>query len=254
MNIWKKPWFIPIVLTIIIVIAGQLYTAGKLTKAETLPKEEISSQLAMIYDGEVKDLMLDGSVYKAKVSRAGAEYAVEVDAGSGKVLSLIQTKETSKPDIVMETDEGEKAGNTDETATPVENSSDETAKTDSEIKKEPDNKATDSSAADQTESKTEVPKPSANKTPEQSKPASKPANKEKQRKTVLISEQKAKKIGMAQLPAGAIGEVDDVDFVNSEDGGYYLVQIEIDTDDDMDEVTYQIHAISGKVMTVTWDD
>ena len=63
-------------------------------------------------------------------------------------------------------------------------------------------------------------------------------------------------IGLAQLPAGKVGEVDDVDFVNSEAGGYYLVQIEIDTDDDddMDEVTYQIHAISGKVMTVTWDD
>ncbi|MFS0690208.1 PepSY domain-containing protein [Sporosarcina sp. 179-K 8C2 HS] len=218
MNIWKKPWFIPIVLTIIIVVAGQLYTAGKLTKAEALPKEEIRSQIAMIYDGEVEDLMLDGSVYKAIVSRAGAEYAVEVDAGSGKVLSLIQTKETSKSNVVTEIDKGKKA--------PIEEATpDESAyKAESEV--------------------TEVPKPSANKTGKQEKP----------RKTVLISEQQAKKIGLAQLPAGAIGEVDDVDFVNSADGGYYLVQIDIDTEDDMDEVTYQIHAISGKVMTVTWDD
>ncbi|WP_224654047.1 PepSY domain-containing protein, partial [Escherichia coli] len=103
MNIWKKPWFIPIVLTILIVVAGQLYTAGKLTKAETLPEQEIRSQLSMIYGGKVQELMLDGSIYKAKVSKAGAEYDVEVDAGTGKVLSLIQTKESTNTDIVMET-------------------------------------------------------------------------------------------------------------------------------------------------------
>ncbi|MCM3709496.1 PepSY domain-containing protein [Sporosarcina luteola] len=238
MNIWKKPWFIPIVLTIIIVVAGQLYTSGKLTKAEALPEQEIRSQLAMIYDGEVKDLMLDGSVYKAKVSRLGAEYAVEVDAGSGKVLSLIQTKESSETDTVVGTGEGEHP--------PVaEASPNESNKADSDVKEEVDDKA-DAKA----DSKTEVPKPNVNKAPEKSKPT----KQEKPQKTVLISEQQAMKIGLGQLPAGTIGEVDDVDFVNSSEGGYYLVQIEIDTEDDMDEVTYQIHAISGKVLTVTWDD
>ncbi|MFC5605092.1 PepSY domain-containing protein [Sporosarcina koreensis] len=205
MNIWKKPWFIPIILAIVIVVAGQLYTTGKLTKAEILPKQEISSQLAMIYDGEVKDLLLDGSVYKAKVSRAGAEYAAEVDAGSGKVLSLIQTKETHNVNESI--------------ASPAD-----TDKVNGES--------------------TEAPNPDVSKAPAQSKP----------QKTVLISEKKAEKIALSQLPAGMIGKVDDVDFVNSADGGYYLVQIDIDTADDMDEVTYQIHAISGKVLTVTWDD
>lgn len=242
MNIWKKPWFIPIVLTIFIVVAGQLYTSGKLTKAEALPEQEIRSQLAMIYDGEVKDLMLDGSVYKAKVSRLGAEYAVEVDAGSGKVLSLIQTKESSENDIVMGTGEGK-------SSQAVETPPNESDKADSDVKEGADDKA-----GAEADSKTEVPKPNVNKVPEQSKPVTKPAKQEKPQKTVLISEQQAMKIGLGQLPAGTIGEVDDVDFVNSSDGGYYLVQIEIDTDDDMDEVTYQIHAISGKVLTVTWDD
>lgn len=234
MNIWKKPWFIPIVLTLIIVVAGQLYTAGKLTKAETMPKQEIRTQLAEIYDGEVDDLLLDGSVYKATISKAGAEYDVEVDAVSGKVLSLIQTKETSKPDIVLGTDEGNQ--------TQVEPTPNEADNAEGEV--------AESKTSDNGESKTEVPKQNANKATEQSKPV----KQEKPKKTVLITEQQAVKIGMAKLPAGMVGEVDDVDFVNSTDGGYYLVQIDIDTDDDMDEVTYQIHAISGKVMTVTWDD
>lgn len=232
MNIWKKPWFIPIVLTIFIVAAGQLYTAGKLTKAETLPEQEIRSQLSMIYDGEVKDLMLDGSVYKAKVSKAGAEYDVEVDAGSGKVLSLIQTKEISNPDIVLETDKGK------------ETTPDETDKADNKMMEDTNHEAANSKETDMAEDK------NINKAPEQSKPV----KQEKPKKTIFISERQAIEIGLAQLPAGMIGEVDDVDFVNSTEGGYYLVQIEIDTEDDMDEVTYQIHAITGKVLTVTWDE
>ncbi|WP_432363306.1 PepSY domain-containing protein [Sporosarcina sp. UB5] len=249
MNIWKKPWFIPIVLTIIIVVAGQLYTAGKLTKAETLPKQEVSSQLAMIYDGEVKDLILDGSVYIATVSRAGAEYAVEVDAGSGKVLSLIQTKETSASDIVMDTDKGEKAPT-------VETLPDDLDEAKSDVTEKPKIEAVESKTTNKVENKPEVPQQNVTKTPmpEQPKQESKPVKQEKPQKTVLISERQAIKIAMAHLPAGKTGEIDDVDFVNSANGGYYLVQIDIDTDDDMDEVTYQIHAISGKVMTVTWDD
>ncbi|MDN4606195.1 PepSY domain-containing protein [Sporosarcina highlanderae] len=191
MDIWKKPWFIPIVLTIAIVIAGQLYTSGKLTKAETLTKQEIQSQLETIYKGAVSKIVLDGSLYHAKIVRDGSEYAVKVEADTGKVLSLIQTKETTQSDLVVNDEQ----------------------------------------------------------TPEE-KPST-PAN---EKKTVLISEKQAAHIGMSQLPLGMSGEVDDIDFVKTTDGGYYLVQINIDTEDDLDEVTYQIHAISGKVLTVTWDD
>ena len=254
----KKPWFIPIVLTVIIIVAGQLYTSGKLTKAEALPEQEIRSQLETIYDGEVKELVLDGSVYRAIVTKIGAEYDVEVDASTGKVLALFQTKESSKPDIVMDSGKGEDGVNTEKQPT-VENSADQTGKSDSGLADEVGNKASEkpqSNDKNKVQSKvTEKPKSDVNKAPAKPKPASQPAKQEKQRKGVLISEQQAGH-PLAQLPAGKVGEVDDVDFVNSEGGGYYLVEIEIDTDDDddMDEVTYQIHAISGKVMTVTWGD
>ncbi|MCG7343674.1 PepSY domain-containing protein [Sporosarcina sp. ACRSL] len=239
MDILKIPWFIAIVLTVIIVIAGQLYTSGKLTKAEAMPKEEIRTQLETIYDGEVKDLVLDGSVYKAIVTKIGAEYEVEVDAATGNVLSLFQTKETS--DIVMDSGES-----TEETMPSAEKSAGQ--KSENSMTEKADEKA-----ADKTPSNVpEKPKSDVNKTTTKPKPSNQPAKQEKKR--VLISEQEAMKIGLAQLPAGTVGEVDDVDFVNSADGGYYLVEIDIDTEDDMDEVTYQIHAISGKVLTVSWDD
>ncbi|WP_052131453.1 PepSY domain-containing protein [Planococcus sp. CAU13] len=48
------------------------------------------------------------------------------------------------------------------------------------------------------------------------------------------------------------GEVQEVEFVETQDGGYYLVEIENDATDQ--EATIQIHAIRGETMTVDWDD
>ncbi|KOY84190.1 PepSY domain-containing protein [Lysinibacillus macroides] len=62
----------------------------------------------------------------------------------------------------------------------------------------------------------------------------------------ILSAQHAIHIAQQQLE----GEVDSVDFEETAEGGYYLVEIE--TKDD--EATFQIHAVSGKVMSVIWDD
>jgi len=62
----------------------------------------------------------------------------------------------------------------------------------------------------------------------------------------VINEQQAIKIAQQQLN----GEVDSVDYEETADGGYYLVEIE--TKDN--EAVFQIHAVSGKIMSVTWDE
>ena len=66
----------------------------------------------------------------------------------------------------------------------------------------------------------------------------------------LITKEQAIKIALGQLKNEQVDEVDDVSYEKTEDGGYYL--IEIDTKDDR-EATFQIHAISGKIMSVTWE-
>ena len=75
----------------------------------------------------------------------------------------------------------------------------------------------------------------------------KPAPPKKEAPTVLISKNQAIKIALAQLK----GEVDDVEFVQTSDGGHYLVEIEVDDEDDErgDGAVYQIHAITGKVVS-----
>lgn len=64
---------------------------------------------------------------------------------------------------------------------------------------------------------------------------------------LLLTESEAARIALQHIP----GELDDVDLEQSGGVAYYLVEIE--RDDDM-EATVQIHAITGEIMSVTWDD
>lgn len=67
-----------------------------------------------------------------------------------------------------------------------------------------------------------------------------------EQKPILLTAQQVISIALTQFT----GEIEDVDFENSADGGYYLV--EIDTVEE--EVTVQIHAITGKVLSVSFDE
>ena len=138
---------------------------------------------------------MDGSIYRAIVTKIGAEYDVEVDASTGKVLALFQTKESSKPDIVMDSGEGKDDVNTEEAEPTVEDSVDQTGKSASGVTDKVDNKASEkpqSNDKNKVQSKvTEKPKSDVNKAPANPKPASQPVKQEKQPKRVLISEQQA---------------------------------------------------------------
>ncbi|PQD96295.1 hypothetical protein CYL18_06795 [Pradoshia eiseniae] len=46
------------------------------------------------------------------------------------------------------------------------------------------------------------------------------------------------------------GSVDDVEFIATDDGGYYNVDLE----NQEDEATLQIHALTGEIITITYDD
>lgn len=64
----------------------------------------------------------------------------------------------------------------------------------------------------------------------------------------VISREEAVSLAMETLD----GEVQEVEFTDTPDGGYYLVEIE--NDETEKEVTVQIHAIRGETLTVDWDD
>lgn len=65
--------------------------------------------------------------------------------------------------------------------------------------------------------------------------------------TVIITEDEAIQIALKEVK----GEINDVDLESDDNIHYYLV--EIDTTDDR-EATVQINAITGEVLSITWDD
>lgn len=65
---------------------------------------------------------------------------------------------------------------------------------------------------------------------------------------IFISEEEAAKTALEHVN----GEVDDVEIHIQDGQAYYLVEIE--TNDERDEATVQVHAITGEVMSITWDD
>ncbi|WP_394218387.1 PepSY domain-containing protein [Halobacillus trueperi] len=65
--------------------------------------------------------------------------------------------------------------------------------------------------------------------------------------TEPITEEKAKAVALNEIE----GEVDDIDYESGGDPAFYLVEIERSGGE---EATVQVHALTGEIMSVTWDD
>ncbi|MBB4822906.1 putative membrane protein YkoI [Sporosarcina luteola] len=247
----RKPWFIPILLTILILAVSEFYSRQIVTKAQTLSEEEVREQLKEMYNADIVNVSQNDDEYEITLARGGSEYEATVDAETGQVLALIQTKEVAIAPPAKEQETGkpqeENPGqeNTEEPSPGTVSQPDGKTESSSSVGSKPTKPATTGGAVQTPAKPTPEKKPAA----QTSKPAKQP-----EKKSILVTEKQARQIAISQLKTSAPYEVDDVDFVKTDKGGYYLVNIELDTDDDLDEVTYQIHAISGAVMSVTWDD
>lgn len=68
-----------------------------------------------------------------------------------------------------------------------------------------------------------------------------------------LTEQQISEIALSQVQ----GTIEDIDFEESQEGGYYLVEVErpaLNEEDDGPEATIQIQAITGEVLSIVWDD
>ena len=88
MKIVKKPWVIPLLFSIIILVVVGLYIGSLLKTEKPLSDDEIRSQLEEMYGGTVDSLSLKNGIYVAELTRSGALYSAKVDGVTGKVLSL----------------------------------------------------------------------------------------------------------------------------------------------------------------------
>lgn len=67
-----------------------------------------------------------------------------------------------------------------------------------------------------------------------------------------LTEEQAVELALKEVS----GTLEDVDFEDSEQGGFYLIEIEQpgQGDEDGQEATVQIQAITGEVLSIVWDD
>lgn len=236
-NYKKKPWFIPTLLTIIILTAGGLYIASLVNKEEPIAADDIRTRLENMYGGTVEQISREGDVYKVEMTRSGANYSADIDAVTGSVISLSQTSEIKEeipqPHLLSEAEvkgiiNGKYTGVADRISL---NTSGESPVYEVKLSKDPKfTNVTIDAIGGKIISETV---------------------KETTGKNVLITQDQAIKIALGQIKSGKVDEVDDFSYVKTDDGGYYL--IEIDTKDNR-EATIQIHAISGKIMSLSWEE
>ena len=231
----KKSWIIPLLFTIVIIVAGSLYIGSMLMKEEPLSKEEIRSQLEVMYGGKVESLAMKNGIYIAKIARSGALYSAQIDGVTGRVMSLNQLSEMEEESLqVLSEDEIRKV----------------IAKTyTGEIKRISLNKNVESPiyqvevVKNQGLVKIQLDAFSGEVISE--------AITDKTAENALITKERAIEIALEQLP----GEVEYVTFEQTDSGGYYLVEIEQDNENGDDlEAVFQIHAITGEILSVKWDD
>lgn len=264
----KPKWLLPAGLgaaavIILIIVALTAFRGGE----EALAATDVEQKIISMYGGEVKDIQQDGNVYRVQLSRIDGEFLAIVDSDGGAIISLEKTGDTElipEGDIKAKLAErygAEPAGLTLKDGIYSAKVEKDTHITDVEIDASTgdimNETVTDKAPAEPVEEPAADEKPAAPKPkPNQNQNAGNPGGQANNRGNQNSNSQPAKTVRLTENEAAVIalrevhGELDDVDYEESDDGGYYIVEIEAD---DMD-AEVQIHAITGRVMSVLWDD
>lgn len=237
----KISWFWVTICTIIIIIAFESWQQfGKLSpSADMLTEQEAQTLVEKRYQGKVTLLKLDNQQYQIELQKQNQLYVIKLDAKNGKILSFDESETTLSSN-----------GPTSDTPLKVE-------LPEEELKQIVQNTVSGSLV-------------SFEKIDTNQQPSYKAIVNEGEKQTTIIvdavsgtilsttslvinqppkrlTESEAINIAISQVQ----GQVDDIWIDTEGDLTYYLVKIE--TNDDR-EATVQIHAITGDVMSVRWDD
>lgn len=228
-----KKWFIWIggMILILIFIFSLFQWVPVLKASQTLSKSEISEKVLKKYSGNITDIQLNGNAYLIKLKKASSVYELKIDAQSGEVISLIQT-EYSKANNQNRLDE-EKIKNIATSVSPGKLES---------LRSETINKKIIYTAILVKGEQRTILKIDA-----QSGEVLSTKSEQVNPPTKKLTENEAVNIAIQQVT----GNVDEVDYEIKDNMPYYFVKIE--TNDD-EEAIIQIHAITGEVKSITWDD
>ncbi|MDF2858744.1 MAG: hypothetical protein K0Q87_4595 [Neobacillus sp.] len=202
---------------------------------DMLTKDEAEKLIHERYQGTVTQIKIDSQQYQIEMKKQNKLYLIKMDAVSGKVLSFTLTSpttETPPEKPVKELSE-------DEIRTIIQNEVKGSITSIERINnnQEPIYKAVVNEADKQTTITVDA---ISGKILSTQSDVIKEAPK-------TLTEQEAGKIALEQIP----GTIDDILLETKNEQTYYLVEIE--TQDDREAIV-QIHAITGKVLSITLDD
>ncbi|OCA85682.1 hypothetical protein A8F94_12460 [Bacillus sp. FJAT-27225] len=229
----KKKWLAGIVGILIIIIAGfaiwQLLKPGN-TSATELNKQEAKTLIEDQFGGKVTVLQEKKKVFHAKMEKLDNIYEVEVDSETGDIIKLekVRATNTEEPSGLTENEIKEIAlANAAGTLSSLSKTQSNGKTVYKAVVK--DNEQTTNLTIDAVDGNI------LSKTND-------PVNPSKQ-----LTETEAAKIAAKQVK----GELDDISLQSSNGLTFYLCEIKTA---DGREATVQVNAITGDVMTVTWDD
>ncbi len=231
MTFVTKSWFMPLLITLIILGACAIYTLKLTNGEETISNKEIRSRIEQMYGGSVSNLIRKNDLYIAQIKRQDGLFEVVADTSKGNIVSIKLLKQTDGQQLAIKSKEDIKSIVSKEYEGTIERIvlsrqtehpfyAVDMAKDETLITLTVD--ALTGTVLDSTEKQT---------TTEQA----------------LIKREQAITIAKTQLT----GEVQYTTYEETSDGGYYLIEIE--SEDDR-EAVIQVHGVSGKILSVTWDD
>ncbi|WP_339220406.1 PepSY domain-containing protein [Paenibacillus sp. FSL W7-1332] len=204
-----------VMLVAVMIIVNAVWSPFSRSTSAMSMDEVVEKVLSQYPGGEITKTALDGRVYRLELQSATGTYEMTVDARLGDIVSIEQRDKTAvKPDP--------EPGGPREPDQPTEPDPDNPP---SEPADNGDKGAAEGAGDGESGNGSGASEPPA----------------------TMITKEYAIKLSLEKVP----GTVEDVEYRESKSSRYYLVEIERA---DGREATIQVHAITGKIMTVTWDD
>ncbi|MDQ0429097.1 putative membrane protein YkoI [Planomicrobium stackebrandtii] len=236
-----RKWMLMASATILFGVAVLAFVLFPRTSPE-VTADQANETVISLYGGEVEQTTESGDAYRVEFKRPDGRYLALVNRQNGQVETMELLEKTEAAKEVTEQQAGEialeqAAGTIDSVAY-----NEERNEYDVKVKEETQLSTVVLSAA------TGEVRKISQEAVEASAPVNEPVPEPEPEPDRVITRDEA--IVLAQETLS--GEAQEAEFVQTADGGYYLVEIENDQTDQ--EATIQIHAIRGDTMSVEWDE
>ena len=212
----NRIWYLP-VLAVIGIVSLSFYAYNQIMTKTTFGEVEIENRVESLFNGEVQTITKTNKQYKVTFLKNDFLYEVSVDEAEGTFHNIKLIKEGK---IKEKAEKEEQIQKQEQVVKDEQQANKEQAE--QNVIEGSDNSSTKGMEKEEQpeQEKVEVVKP--------------------------LTEQQIIKIARSKFN----GEVDEIQFVGTSDGGYYNVEMEAEED----EATLQIHALTGSVLTITYDD